>query len=202
MASDLVVEAEEGRPEDPTYSYKPSLMGAPFRFHLRAEGLEWSRGRHSSLLRYGDIVRLRLSFRPVTMQQARYQLDVWVGRAMALPIVSTSWRNMVEVQSQNAEFRIFVTELHRRIALAGGTPRCDTGIFPPLYWFGATVFTATSLGIAALLVRALQAQQWMGALFIAAFLALFLWQAGQFFRRNRPSTYRLDAPPSLLLPSS
>ena len=37
-------------------------------------------------------------------------------------------------------------------------------------------------------------------LVIAAFLALFLWQGGNFFRRNRPGLYRPDAPPEELLP--
>lgn len=202
MNADLPQAAAEDAPADPAYSYKPSLMGAPYLFHLRAGGLEWSRGRHSSVIPYRDITRLRLSYRPVTMQSARYQLDIWMGSILALPLVSSSWRSMVEVKSQNAEFRAFVLELHKRIAQAGGTPRCDTGTFAPLYWFGFAVFAATSLGIAALIVRALQSGQWTGGLFIAAFLALFLWQAGQFFRRNRPGTYPLDAPPALLLPAA
>jgi hypothetical protein len=39
-----------------------------------------------------------------------------------------------------------------------------------------------------------------GAAFIAIFLALFLWQAGAFFRRNRPGIYRPEAPPEALMP--
>jgi hypothetical protein len=39
-----------------------------------------------------------------------------------------------------------------------------------------------------------------GALFVVAFLAVFLWQMGGFLRGNRPGTYRLDALPADVLP--
>ena len=38
--------------DDPTYTYKPSLMGAPCQFALRQEGLQWERGRYAGLVRY------------------------------------------------------------------------------------------------------------------------------------------------------
>jgi hypothetical protein len=186
----------------PSYAYKPSVMGAPVVFHLRDDVFEWSRGRQHGQIPYRDISALRLSFRPVTMQYARYQLQMRGAGMPSTTIASASWRSMVEMQSQLPEFRAFVLELHRRIAAAGGTPQCRAGIFPPLYWIGALTFAATSVGIAVLIVRALQAQQWAGAGFIAAFLALFLWQAGQFFRRNKPGVYPLTAPPDELLPKA
>ena len=39
-----------------------------------------------------------------------------------------------------------------------------------------------------------------GAAFIGAFLLLFLWQGGNFFRRNKPGVYRAEAPPPELMP--
>jgi hypothetical protein len=51
-------------------------------------------------------------------------------------------------------------------------------------------------------VRALQVEAYSGAAFIAAFFALFLYQAGSFFRRNRPGTYDPAAVPPLLLPKA
>jgi len=54
--------------------------------------------------------------------------------------------------------------------------------------------------LAGLVVRALQVEAWSGAAFIAAFLAFFLWQAGNFFRRNQPGMFRPDAVPEAVLP--
>ncbi len=62
------------------------------------------------------------------------------------------------------------------------------------------MFVVVGLLLAALVPRALQAHTLGGAAFIGAFLALFLWQGGNFFRRNRPGNYRPDALPPELLP--
>jgi hypothetical protein len=56
-----------------------------------------------------------------------------------------------------------------------------------------------ALGLALLVVRALQADSKGGAAFIGGFLVLFLWQSGKYFRRNRPGVYHpLDLPEELL----
>ena len=107
---------------------------------------------------------------------------------------------MLEQERQNDAYRAFVAELHRRIAAAGGATQFVTGYAALLYWPGLAVFTGTLIGFAFLILRALQTQDWIGAGFVAAFLALFLWQIGGYFRRNRPSVYRPDALPPLLLP--
>jgi hypothetical protein len=62
------------------------------------------------------------------------------------------------------------------------------------------VLCAATLAIAALAVRALSVSAFAGAAFIVGFLALFLWQAGGFFVRNRPGSYRPDAVPRSVLP--
>lgn len=183
------------------YAYKSSLMAPVFMFALTPGALNWSRGRHSGEIRYDQIKRLRLSFRPATMQRGRYQLELWSSVAPRIPVVSGTVRSLVDMQSQAPEYRAFVTELHQRIADAGGKPRCEAGLFPPLYWIGVTVLGATSLAIAAMVVRALQAEAWAGAAFVLAFLALFLWQGGQFFRLNRPGLYDVTQPPATLLPA-
>ena len=54
--------------EDPVYIHKPSLMGAPWELHLRPDALEWHTGRHQGRIPYARVTRVRLSFRPVTMQ--------------------------------------------------------------------------------------------------------------------------------------
>ena len=61
---------------------------------------------------------------------------------------------------------------------------------------------AERLTMAGLAVEGLRAVSIPGTLFVIAFLSLFLWQMGRFFRRNRPGTYRPDAPPAELLPTA
>ena len=73
-------------------------------------------------------------------------------------------------------------------------------VHPLLYWPGLIAFVGVSLGLALLIVRALQADAKGGAAFIGVFLVLFLWQGGNFFRRNRPGLYRPEALPAELMP--
>jgi hypothetical protein len=138
----------------------------------------------------------------MTMQNYRFVTEVWPESGPKLQIASTSWKSLVEHQGLDAEYRAFVSELSRRVGAAGGNTAFDTGSPAFLYWPGVLVFTGASFALAALAVRALQEQAWGGAAFIAAFFALFLYQAGNFFRRNRPGTYSPDAVPPLLLPKA
>jgi hypothetical protein len=182
------------------YAYRPSVLGASYEFRLSEHGLDWSIGRKSGRLALRSVQRVRMSFRPASMQPHRFVTEVWGEGAPKLEIMSTSWKSMVEQERLDRQYAGFVRELHRRLAQAQAPTRYEQGTTPALYWPGLTVFAAVSLGLAGLIVRALQAHANGGAAFIAVFLALFLWRGGEFFRRNRPRTYGAEAPPVDLMP--
>ena len=186
--------------DDPVYVYKPSLMGAPWELRLRPDALAWQVGRHEGRIPYARIRRVRLSFRPVTMQTRRFITEIWPVDGPRLTIASTSWRSLVEQGAQDDAYGAFVKELHRRIAASGAQAAFEAGSPPLLYWPGLAIFAVGALGLAALTVRALSAEAYAGAAFVAAFLGLFLWQSGNYFWRNRPGTYRPDALPNELVP--
>ena len=184
----------------PTYLFRPSLVGAPRQFTLTADGIAWAAGRHSGEVPYAAVRRVRLSFRPVNMQSQRYVTEIWAEGATKLEIVSSSWKSMFSQERLDRPYRAFVAELHRRIARASAAVSWEQGINPIRYWPGVAVFTAVALGLAVLIVRALQVQAYGGAGFIALFVAVFLWQGGDFLRRNRPRRYRPEALPPEVMP--
>src|SRR5947209_18099707 len=183
-----------------TYGYKPSLVGSPFEFRLTPNALEWRRGRSAGRTPYGRIRRIRLGFRPMTMQSYRFLADVWIADGPKLQIASTSWKSLIEHERFDAGYRTLVTELCRRVGVAGAQTLFQSGSPVVLYWLGLLVFVGASLALAALTVRALQVAAWSGAAFIAAFLGFFLWQAGAFFHRNRPGVFPPNAVPEAVLP--
>ena len=185
---------------DPVYIHKPSLMGAPWELRLRPEALEWRTGRHEGRIPYARVTRVRLSFRPVTMQTRRFLAEVWSAGGPRLSIASTSWRSMVEQAAQDQAYGAFMRELHRRIAAAGAAPAFDRGSPALLYWPGLAVFVGVVAGFAVLIVQALDIGAYGGAAVVGAFFALFAWQGGTYFRRNRPGRYRPDALPADLVP--
>jgi hypothetical protein len=188
---------------DPLYAYKPSLIAAPWELRLEDDALAWRAGRRAGRVPYGDIARVRMSYRPVTMQTRRFITEIWPGGPAGgakLSIPSTTWRSMVEQAPQDQAYGAFIRELHRRIAARDGAPSFETGLPGVLYWPGLAVFAAAALALAALTLRALQTGELAGAAFVGAFLALFVWQSGSYFRRNRPGRYRPDALPRELVP--
>ena len=185
---------------DAAYSYRPSLLGAGFEFRLAPDALEWRMGPRSGRVPYGSVRRVRLSFRPVPLQSYRFLCEIWSDGAPKLKLASTSLRSMMEVERHDAGYSGFVSELHRRIAAAGGNAVFEGGKNPIVYGIGFALFVVIVVGLAALMVRGLQEGSFTGAAFVAGFLALAFWQIGNFFRRNRPRRYAPDALPADLLP--
>lgn len=185
---------------DLVYAFKPAVLGAANEFRLGAGGLSWRVGGRSGHIPYADIRRIRLAFRPITMQNYRFVAEIWSACAPKLLIASTSWRSMVEQERLDAAYVPFMSELHRRLASQRVPAAFEAGTVPFVYWSGLVLFVIVSLALAVLTVRSLQAGAVTGAAFVGVFLAAFLWQAGNFFRRNRPATYTPDAIPSAVMP--
>jgi hypothetical protein len=134
------------------------------------------------------------------MQQGSFVAYIWPAGAPKITITSATWKSMVEVVRQDEPYRDFILALHRRLIEAGASPDYVRGVKSYTYWPGLALMAMASLGFVMLIVRAVQTAAWAGAAFIAVFLALFLWQLGGYFRRNRPGTYRPDDVPAELLP--
>lgn len=191
-----------GDTADIEYSYKPSLMGGVWTFRLAPDGLQWSIGSVSGKVAYKDIRRIRMSFRPVTMQSFRFLTEIWSDRNPKLQIVSSSWKSLTEQERLDADYTRFIVALHERIAAAKGTPQLQAGAVVLLYWPGAIIFVAICLATMGVLFRALQQGETATTLLLMAFFAFLVWQLGRFFKRNLPRRYTLDAIPDDVLPAS
>jgi hypothetical protein len=197
---DRAGEVDPGSGEVLLYAHKPSLLGAPWQFRLRPDGLGWQVGRFEGCVAYDRIRRVRLTFRPATMQSRRFVAEVWPADGPKLTIASTSWRSLAEQAPQDAAYGAFVRALHARMAAAGARASFEAGSPPFLYWPGLAVFAVAALALAALTLHALATGAFAGATFVGFFLALFLWQSGSYFRRNRPGRYSPHDVPERLLP--
>src|SRR3954464_6660452 len=110
----------DNRTNDLTYAFKSSLMGAGFELRLACDALAWRRGGQAGRVNYDRIRRMRLSFRPMTMQNHRFVTEIWAADGPKLQIASTSWKSMFEQERLDAAYRVFVIELCRRVGTAGG----------------------------------------------------------------------------------
>jgi hypothetical protein len=194
--------ADDPAVADPTYSFKPSLIGAICQFRLKPDAMDWQIGRRSGRLRYDRIRAIRLSYRPVTMQSHRFITEIWSADNPKIQIVSVSWRSIIEQERLDQGYSAFVTELHRRVAAAGDAAKFTAGLPAAIYWIGVVIFTAVILATGALVVRAIDSMQWGATAVVAIFFLVFAYQLGNYFYRNRPIRYRADAIPRGVLPKA
>lgn len=183
-----------------SYAYKASLIGSAHRFELTEEGLSWHSGGRSGLWPYDEISAIRLSFRPVSMQQHRFRADVGHTSGRRIAILSTSWQTAALMAPQDNGFRDFIVALHARMAKAGSRAELTAGLGRKTYAAVLAFLAVLAVAMAGLLIRALLIGEFAGVLFILGFAALFAWQVGGFVRRNQPRSYGFDQLPRSLLP--
>jgi hypothetical protein len=136
------------------------------------------------------------------MQGHRFVTEIWSPDHPKIQIVSASWRSLVEQERFDRGYAEFVTELHRRLAAAGGETQFITGVPALTYWVGAVVFGVVMVMTGIMVVRALQLGQWAVSAIIGVFFLVFAIQIGNYFRRNRPGRYRPEAIPRAVLPNA
>ncbi len=189
----------EGGPET-RYACKASLIGSAHQFELTDAGLSWRIAGRSGVWAYCDIAAIRLSYRPVSMQARRFRADIDKAGGGRIAILSTTWQTAALMAPQDHGYRAFMVELHRRLREAGSKASLVGGLRPKTYAAALALLTVLAIAMAGLLLRALFTGEFVGALFLVGFAALFTWQIGGFVRRNRPRSYDFDHLPEALLP--
>jgi len=190
--------AGEGAPT--RYAYKASLIGSAHQFELTDAGLSWKIAGRSGVWPYTDIAAIRLSYRPVSMQQRRFRADINNARGGRIAVLSTTWQSAALMAPQDQGYRVFMVELHRRLQQAGSKAALIGGIGRNTYAAALVLLALLGAAMTGLLVRALWTFELTGALFLIGFAALFVWQVGGFVRRNKPRSYTFGDLPAELLP--
>src|SRR6516162_5355992 len=110
------------------YAYKASLIGAAHQFELTDEGFGWRLAGRSSVWPYCEIAAIRLSYRPVSMQQHRFRADICHASGARLWILSTSWQTAALMAPQDMDYRAFIVELHGRMQRVGSKAELTVGL--------------------------------------------------------------------------
>ncbi|WP_246799319.1 hypothetical protein [Bradyrhizobium sp. CCBAU 51753] len=202
MPTTLQDRSEAGEGTAVRYAYKASLIGSAHQFELTDAGLSWRIAGRSGVWDYCDISTVKLSYRPVSMQQQRFRADIDNAKGGRIAVLSTTWQTATLVAPQGQHYRDFIVELHRRMQAAGSRAALVGGLGPKTYTAALALLAVLAVSMAGLLLRALLTAEWTGALFLVGFAALFAWQIGGFITRNRPRRYSFDDLPEALLPAA
>jgi hypothetical protein len=188
----------EGSPV--SYAYKASLIGSAHQFELTDAGLWWRIAGRSGVWHYADISAVKLSYRPVSMQQQRFRADIDNTKGGRISILSITWQTATLMAPQGQLYRDFIIALHRHMQAAGSGAVLTGGLGPKTYIAALALLAVLAASMTGLLLRALLTSEWTGALFLVGFALLFTWQVGGFVTRNRPRRYGFDHLPDTLLP--
>jgi hypothetical protein len=196
----MTIDLPDNAAADISYAYKASLIGAAREFNLTDAGLAWRVAGKADVWPYRAISKISLSYRPVSMQSHRFRADIEHSGGARLVILSTTWRTAALMAPQDQDFRVFITQLHRRMAEAGSKATLLGGLGPRTYAAALIFLTLVAVAMAGLLIRAIVTGEYAGVLFLIGFTVLFGWQIGGFIRRNRPRAYTFAHLPDALLP--
>src|SRR4029078_6039648 len=103
-----MTDSVSSRDESPSYSYRPSLMGAPWMFRLLSDRLQCQKGPRHFDVPYANVTNVRLAFRPIPTQTRRFVTEIRSNGAPKMKIVSVSWKSMVEQERLDAAYVAFV----------------------------------------------------------------------------------------------
>jgi len=193
-------ETTGGEAEGFVYGYRPKMVGSARWFRLGPHSLEWNMGGYTGQVPYPMIGTVRLGYRPSNFGGRRFVAEIWPRKGLKLELASTSYKSMVATEDQGPAYRVFLEELHRRIAAAGGDCRFEAGFAPWRWWPMAAVSVGTALALVYVTVTTLFDADKSSLLLVVGFMVLFGWQMWPLISRNRPERYHPRHIPERVLP--
>ncbi len=182
------------------YRQNPRPIGFEVSFRLAGDRLVVDTGRREMEIRLGAVEQVRLTYEPRSMAQGAYQTKLRTRDGTTVKLTSVSWKSMMDVRRQDAEYGTFVRSLLAAVAAASPGARFVAGK-PRLQWLALAALTAVSLVALAFFVwRALSAGAVTVALVGAGIAAIGIWQLEPMVRLNRPREFAPQEAPRALLP--
>lgn len=194
--------SETAPDQDPSYSFRPSLIGGAWSFRLGEDAIHWTSGSDSGRIPYDDVKLVRMSYRPRSMQRHRFVTELRTHSGPKVTIISTSWKSISELERLDRSYQDFIVALHKRLGARGRPIEFIGGTNPVKFWISVVIFVPLVAGIIGVAVRAFREDAHVAALLIAGFFVVFVSQGVNYFRRNRPVRYQPNAVPPMLLPNA
>lgn len=182
------------------YRFRARPVGGETILRLLPDALEVETGNRKTQVRYSDVARVRLSFRPANLAAQRYLAEIWSRTSGKLSLVSVSARGMFHFDNQAKPYRAFVTELCRRIGEVQPSLEIEAGLAAWRWWPGAVFGGAIVVAVLYFMALALRDGKFSLLVVVLIFAALFVSQIGTMLLRNRPRRGRMNSIPAQVLP--
>ena len=110
-----------------SYRQNPRPIGFEVSYRLSGERLSVDTGRKESEVALARVEQVRLTYESRSMGQGAYQTSLKLADGTTLKLSSISWRSMIDVRRQDAEYSAFVQALLLAIAQANPAARLLAG---------------------------------------------------------------------------
>ncbi|MGL4241067.1 MAG: hypothetical protein ACRCTI_08150 [Beijerinckiaceae bacterium] len=182
------------------YQHRARPYSPEARFELRGDHVAIEQGRRKGNFSYRDIVLIRLLYKPRNTTNEGYLAKMYRSDKRTASLTNLSWKSLVDMERQDADYTVFVRNLITRTAEANPAVVLEAGM---ARWFYALTALAGAAALAALLVvagHALRGGSWPVTMMAAALGAYFVWWSYRYLSRNRPRRFTPDAIPADVLP--
>ncbi|HWK00150.1 MAG TPA: hypothetical protein VNR41_05520 [Xanthobacteraceae bacterium] len=192
--------SNDTKPADLEYRFRLRPVGAETILRLLPDALEIESANRKTQVRYEDVVRLRLSFRPANLSAQRYLAEIWSRTSRKIILPSVSARGMFHFDNQAAAYRAFVAELCRRIGEVQPSLQIDAGLSAWRWWPSAVFGGAIALAVLYFVAITLRDGNFSLLVVVLIFAALLASQVGTMLLRNRPRQAPMNSIPAQVLP--
>lgn len=182
------------------YRFRARPVGGETVLRLLPDALEVETANRKTQIRYSDVGRVRLGFRPANLAAQRYLAEIWSRTSGKLSVPSVSARGMFHFDNQAKAYRAFVTELCRRIGEVQPSLEIEAGLSAWRWWPGAIFGGVILFTVLYFLALALRDGKFSLLVVVLIFAALFVSQIGTMLLRNRPRKGRMNSIPTQVLP--
>lgn len=187
-------------PADFEYRFRLRPVGAETVLRLLPDALEIESANRKAQVRYQDVTHVRLSFRPANLAAQRYLTEIRSRTSGKVVLPSVSARGMFHFDNKAPVYRVFVTELCRRIGERQPSLQIDAGLSAWRWWPSAAFGGAIALAVLYFLAIALRDGNFSLLVVVLIFAALLASQVGTMLLRNRPRRAPMNSIPAQVLP--
>ncbi len=187
-----------------TYSQRRNLFEkSEWTYTVRDDGLlvRDQRG-HETLLAWGDVAAVRISYAPSRSKSWRHVLVLTMRNRVRWEIDNTHFKGIADFENRSASYTPFVQAVIAQLAAKSPAAEARLGAQPISYWFSVLSLSLLFLILGSVLVSVpiggIPGIAWVKLAIILVMLpVLVLWA-----KRAYPREVKLDAIPESALPKS
>jgi hypothetical protein len=182
------------------YEHRAKPYAQEARFEMKPDVLAVTQGSRSGDFAYRDIELVRLLYKPRNTTNEGYQTKLYRKDWRTVGLTNLTWKSLVDLDRQDADYAVFVRALIARIAAANPGVVLEAGMPRWLYTLTAAAGGIAMIALVLVGIAALRQGGWPMALMTVAIGAYFVWWTWRYLGRNRPRRFRPDAIPADVMP--